>query len=147
MSGYGSSQTTREAISLAFVTALQLLPPRQRAALILRDVIGFHAKEVAHVLDSTEEAVTSALKRARASMHRRLQVPSGQQAPPPPRSPEESVLVERFTRAFEASDVDRLVALLSADHRFPTPPMPLEWRGRERAGQVIAAAWQGVRAH
>jgi RNA polymerase sigma-70 factor (ECF subfamily) len=137
----------KEAISLAFVTALQLLPPRQRAALILRDVIGFHAKEVAHVLDSTEESVTSALKRARASMHRRLQLPSGQQAPPPPRSPEESVLVERFTRAFEASDVDGLVALLSDDVRFSMPPIPLEWRGRERAGQFMAAVWQGVGPH
>jgi RNA polymerase sigma factor (sigma-70 family) len=61
-----------EAISLAFITALQLLPPRQRAALILRDVLGFHAREVAQILDSSEESVTSALKRARATLQRQL---------------------------------------------------------------------------
>jgi RNA polymerase sigma-70 factor (ECF subfamily) len=121
---------SREAISLAFVTALQLLPPRQRAALILRDVIGFHAREVAQILDSTEESVTSALKRARASLERRLRSPGEQEPPPAPNSAVEQELVERFTRAFEASDVDGLVALLADDVRLAMPPLPLEWRGR-----------------
>ena len=75
----------REAISLAFITAVQTLPPRQRAVLILRDVLGYPAKEVAGMLDSTEESVTSALKRARATV-RRL-VPAGQDQAPAPDSP------------------------------------------------------------
>jgi len=136
---------SREAISLAFVTALQLLPPRQRAALILRDVLGFHAREVAQILDATEESVTSALKRARASLDRRLLSPAERQPPPLPHSAMERELVERFTRAFEASDVDGLVALLAEDVRVAMPPIPLEWRGRDRAGHFLAAAivWRG----
>jgi RNA polymerase sigma-70 factor (ECF subfamily) len=95
----------REAVSLAFVTALQLLPPRQRAVLILRDVLGFHAREVAQILDSTEESVTSALKRARATLQRRLPRSSEREQAPAPGSAAERELVERFTRAFEAQDV------------------------------------------
>ncbi len=97
---------TRESISLAFVTALQLLPPRQRAVLILRDVLGFRAREVARMLESTEESVTSALKRARAAMGSRLG-PAGQREPaPPPGSPAEQQLVARLTLAFERGAVD-----------------------------------------
>ena len=90
----------RETVSLAFVTALQLLPPRQRAVLILRDVLEFHAREVAQVLDSTEESVTSALKRARATLQRRLPRSGEREQPPAPGSAAERELVERFTRAF-----------------------------------------------
>src|SRR3954463_7863464 len=91
------SQT--EAISLAFVTALQVLPPRQLAALILRDVLGFHASEVADMLDTTVESVNSALKRARAGMQRR------QPRPPAPCSPAEQAVVEKFVRAYESGNV------------------------------------------
>lgn len=128
----------RETVSLAFVTALQLLPPRQRAALILRDVLGYHATEVAQMLDSTEESVTSALKRARATL--KVKLPSGGQGdqPPPPNSAERE-LVERFTRAFESDDVEGVVSLLTDDVWLAMPPIPFEWQGRDGAFQFFAA--------
>jgi RNA polymerase sigma-70 factor (TIGR02960 family) len=119
----------REAISLAFVTALQLLPPRQRAALILRDVLDFRASEAADILATSEQSVESALKRARATLARHLP-PSGQQ-PALPHSRAEAELVDRLTRAFEAADVDGIVALLTDDAWLTMPPVPLEYQGRE----------------
>ena len=128
-----------EAISLAFVTALQLLPPRQRAVLVLRDVLGFHAHEVAHILESTPESVTSALKRARATLQRRLP-PSGEGEPPPaPNSAVEQELIQRLTRAYDTGDVDGVVALLTEDVWVAMPPVPLEYQGRELAARFHAA--------
>jgi RNA polymerase sigma-70 factor (ECF subfamily) len=121
-----------EAISIAFVTALQLLPARQRAVLILRDVLGYHAREVADMLDTSVESVTSALKRARATLARRTDR-SAQEPPPPANSPAEQELVARLTRAYERGDVDGLVALLTEDVVVAMPPVPLEYQGRERA--------------
>jgi RNA polymerase sigma-70 factor (TIGR02960 family) len=129
----------REAVSLAFVTALQLLPPRQRAVLILRDVLGFRAREVAQVLDSTEESVTSALKRARATLQRRHPGPGEREQPPAPGSATERELAERFARAFEAKDVDGIVGLLAEDVWLTMPPIPLEWQGRDLAARFLAA--------
>ena len=129
----------REAISLAFITALQLLPPRQRAALILRDVLGFHAAEAAHILATSEESVTSALKRARATMERQQSRPGEREPPPPPGSAAEQELVARLTGAFEAADVDGIVALLTDDAWLTMPPLPLEYQGRELAAQFFAA--------
>src|SRR5215216_7576091 len=88
-----------EAISLAFVTALQVLPPRQLAVLILRDVLGFHANEVAEMLDSTVESVNSALKRARASLQHRRQTTAEHGPAPAPGSTSEQALVAEFVRA------------------------------------------------
>ncbi len=120
-----------ESISLAFVTALQTLPPRQLAVLILRDVLGFRASEVAGMLDSTVESVTSALKRARASLQHRQATVGGRQPPPATGSPAENAIVAKFTSAWESADLDGLVALLTDDAFISMPPMPFEYEGRD----------------
>lgn len=129
-----------EAIALAFITALQLLPPRQRAVVILRDVLGFRAGEVAAMLDSTEESVTSALKRGRAGLHGQLPDVADLQRPPAPGSAAEQDLVARLTRAYETGDIDALVAMLTDDVPLTMPPIPLEYRGREMVERFLTAA-------
>jgi RNA polymerase sigma-70 factor (ECF subfamily) len=124
----------REAISLAFVTALQLLPPRQLAVLILRDVLGFHASEVADMLEVTVESVNSALKRARASLQRR-QPAAGHQPPPVAGSPTEDAIVATFARAWEAADLEALVALLTDDVFIAMPPEPFGYEGRDHVAR------------
>lgn len=114
-----------ESISLAFVTALQALPPRQLAVLVLRDVLGFRAAEVAGMLDATLESVNSLLKRARAGMR------GHRQAGAAPDSPAERALVADFALAYESGDVDALVALMTDDVYLSMPPIPLEYVGRE----------------
>jgi RNA polymerase sigma-70 factor (TIGR02960 family) len=128
-----------EAISLAYVTALQILPARQRAVLILREVLGYHASEVAEMLDSSVESVNSALKRARASLQRRLP-PTGEREPPPaPHSPAEQALAAKFVHAYDSGDVDALVALFTADIRVSMPPIPLEYLGRDDVSRFYAS--------
>jgi len=134
-----------EAISLAFVTALQVLPPRQLAVLILRDVLGFHANEAADMLDSTVESVNSALKRARASLQRR-RPPTDEHGPPPaPTSPPEDAIVVKFVRAYESADLDALVALLTDDVFVSMPPMPLEYDGRAVVARFCASIFRSGR--
>jgi RNA polymerase sigma-70 factor (TIGR02960 family) len=127
-----------EAISLAFITALQVLPPRQVAVLILRDVLGFHASEVAGMLEVTVESVTSALKRARASLSRQLPPGDGRPPPPGPGSPAEKAIVARFVTAWESADLDALVGLLTDDVFMSMPPMPLEYEGRDVVARFCA---------
>jgi RNA polymerase sigma-70 factor (TIGR02960 family) len=129
-----------ESISLAFVAALQVLPPRQLAVLILRDVLGFHASEVADMLDTTVESVNSALKRARASLQR-----LDEREAPAPNSPSEQALVSKFVRAYESGDVDGLVALLTAEIFVSMPPIPLEYRGLEVVSRLFAAIFSSGR--
>jgi RNA polymerase sigma-70 factor (ECF subfamily) len=117
-----------EAISLAFIAALQELPARQRAVLILRDVLGFHADEVAESLDATIESVTSALKRARAAVGRRL-VHREDGISTKTRTRDETELVTRLTHAYETGDVDAMIALLTDDVVVAMPPLPLEYQG------------------
>lgn len=128
-----------ESISLAFVTAVQLLPPRQLAVLVLRDVLGFRASEVAEMLESSVESVNSALKRARASLEQKF--PSGVDRPQPPvsDSPLEGAIVAKFVAAYEASDLDSLVALLTDDVFISMPPLPFEYEGHEPANRFFAS--------
>jgi RNA polymerase sigma-70 factor (ECF subfamily) len=129
---------TTEAVSLAFVTALQALPPRQLAVLILRDVLGFHAHEVAGMLDSTVESVNSALKRARATLQRRMAPAAGHEPPPAAGSPAEDALVAKFVRAWESADLGALVALLTDDVFMSMPPMPFGYDGRDVVARFCA---------
>jgi RNA polymerase sigma-70 factor (ECF subfamily) len=127
-----------EAISLAFVTALQVLPPRQVAVLILRDVLGFHASEVAGMLEVTVESVNSTLKRARAGLQRRLPAEAGHRPPPPAGSAAEEALVAGFVRAWESADLEALVALLTDDVFMSMPPMPFEYAGTDAVARFCA---------
>ena len=120
-----------ESLSLAFVTALQVLPPRQLAVLVLRDVLGFPANEVAGMLDSTVDSVHSALKRARAGLQRRPPLGADREPPPASESPSEEAMVARFVSAYESADLDALVALLTDDVFISMPPMPFEYEGRD----------------
>jgi hypothetical protein len=122
-----------------------VLPPRQRAALILRDVLDLPASEVAGMLDTTEQSVTSALKRARSTLS--WELPSADTEPPPPSSPVERELVARLVEAFEAADVDGIVALMTEDAWLRMPPVPLEYQGRELVGEFfsVVAFRQGRR--
>jgi RNA polymerase sigma-70 factor (ECF subfamily) len=128
-----------ETISLAFVTALQTLPPRQRAVLILRDVLGFPTSQVAGILDSSEDSAASALKRARAAMRGQYPAATARPLPPRPGSPVERELVDRFTRAYQAGDVAGVVALLTEDIAVTMPPLSLEYHGRELVARFLAA--------
>jgi RNA polymerase sigma-70 factor (TIGR02960 family) len=123
-----------ESMSLAFVTALQVLPPRQLAVLLLRDVLGFHAGEVADMLDTTVDSVNSALKRARATLQRS----EPREPAPAPESPTERALVSEFVRAYESGNVDALVALLTTDIFVSMPPIPLEYRGIDVVSRLFA---------
>lgn len=126
-----------ESISLAFVRALQLMPPRQVAVLVLRDVLGFHASEIAEMLDTTVESVTSLLKRARTTVLRYRS--AGHEAPPPAGSHAEAELVEKFVRAYEAGDVDAVVALLTDDVFTSMPPIPFEYVGPQAAARFFSS--------
>jgi RNA polymerase sigma-70 factor (TIGR02960 family) len=134
-----------ESISLAFVTAVQLLPPRQLAVLVLRDVLGFHASDVAEMLDSSVESVNSVLKRARASLEQKL--PSGVDRLPPlaSDSPSEDAIVGKFVAAYESSDLDSLVALLTDDVFISMPPLPFEYEGHEPASRFFASIFDSGR--
>src|SRR3954452_8439399 len=126
----------REAVGIAFMAALQMLPPRQRAALVLRDVLGFRAAEVAEMLDSSEPSVKSALQRARATIDERAPA-GGRDRAPAPRSPRELELVGRFAAAVEEGDTEGVVSLLTDDAWLTMPPEPYEYQGGEAIARFL----------
>jgi RNA polymerase sigma-70 factor, ECF subfamily len=127
----GAVVVARETIEIAFLAALQHLPPRQRAVLILREVLGWPAKDTASLLDTTVASVNSALQRARATLRARLPERRTEWAPSPARSEEERELVRRYVDAHERGDVDGLAELLREDARLVMPPHPAWYDGRE----------------
>jgi RNA polymerase sigma-70 factor (TIGR02960 family) len=128
MAGPEARVESRESISLAFIKAVQTLPPRQRAILVLRDVLGFRGGEAASMLDTTEDAIASGLKRARATFAARTRAERAR-LPPLPRSSIEQRVVTAFVDAFEKGDVPALISLLTDDAWLSMPPLPLEYQG------------------
>lgn len=126
----------REQVQLAFVTAAQLLPPKQRAVLIMRDALGWSARETAEALGDSVAAVNSALQRARAGLARGRAAAAP--AHVPPRAERERTLLRRFMEAWDAVDVDGIVSLLAADAVMTMPPAPMHLRGREAIGRFFA---------
>ena len=126
--GPAARYEARESIELAFIAALQHLPPRQRAALVLGDVFGFRTAEVAEMLDTGEVSVKGALQRARATLRERLPNADRERAPQA-NSASERQLVGRFADAVQSGDIDDVVALLTDDALLTMPPQPLEYQG------------------
>ena len=135
-----------ESISLSFMTALQTLPPRQRAVLILRDVLDFSANETADVLEITVSSANSALHRARVTLSRRYH--GGQSGPSESPAHDERTqwLLDHFVRAWESADVEGLVALLKEDAMLAMPPSPSWYQGREAIRIFVAGTVFGNHA-
>jgi RNA polymerase sigma-70 factor (TIGR02960 family) len=123
---------SKQAIELAFVAALQQLTPAQRAALVLRDVLGFSTAEVAGILDTTDTSVKGLLQRARTALDVR-----GHHAP----SAAESALAQRFADAFAAADVDGVIALLTDDATLSMPPLPHEYQGTSQIAEFLRSGF------
>ena len=135
----------REAVALAFVAGLQRLPPRQRAVLVLRDVLGYPAAQAADMIGVSEVSANSALQRARATLTAQLPA-AGRDGAPAPRSGRQRELASRFADAFEAADIERLIALLTDDALLTMPPEPGECQGRAAiAGFYQTRTWWGTK--
>jgi RNA polymerase sigma-70 factor (ECF subfamily) len=136
-SGPEARYDARESVSLAFLTVLQVLPPRQRAILLLRDVLALRATEVAALLDVSVPAANSSLQRARAAIRGRYGRPDESSEVPTPSAPQVRTLLERYVQAWEAADIVGLVGLLRDDALLAMPPMP-SVSGAERIGAFLA---------
>jgi RNA polymerase sigma-70 factor (ECF subfamily) len=124
----------RASMRLALIAALQYLPPRQRAVLILRDVLGWHAAEVAELLGASPAAANSALQRARAHL---AQIGPAEDDMREPADPADRALLDRYAAAFQSADVEALTALLRADATLEMPPEPYWFAGREQIGRFL----------
>jgi RNA polymerase sigma-70 factor (ECF subfamily) len=136
----GAVVVARETIELAFLAAIQHLPPRQRAVLILRDVLGWSAKETASLLDASVASANSALQRARATLRDRLPERRTEWGPSSGPSDQERELLRRYLEAHERADLEALAELLREDTRLTMPPHPTWYAGREA---ILIAMRQG----
>ena len=134
----GAAVVERETIELAFLAAIQYLPPRQRAALILRDVLGWSARETAELLETSVPSANSAVQRARATLRERLPARRAEWAPSG--SPEELALLRRFIEAYEAADPRAVAELLREDARAVMPPLPLWFASRDAIVGALTAS-------
>jgi RNA polymerase sigma-70 factor (TIGR02960 family) len=139
----GSRYDLDESVQLAFVAAVQLLPPRQRAVLLLRDVLGFAASEVAELVDSSAASVNSALQRARTTLEKRQADGRLDLARTPTPDHVQRSLVRRYVEAWQSVDIDGLVKLLREDAVMTMPPEPLLFRGRRAIGDFFASVPAG----
>jgi RNA polymerase sigma-70 factor (TIGR02960 family) len=130
---------TKEAIALAYIAGLQHLPPQQRAVLVLRDVLGYRAAEVAEMLETSEASVNSLLRRARAAFESRLPA-TGRERAPLPNSKLEREIVGRFAETVEAGDIDAMVGLLTDDAWLTMPPLPHAYQGRNTISVFLRGA-------
>ena len=128
-----------ESITLAFLTVLQILPPRQRAVLVLRDVLDWHAEEVADTLNLTVSAVNSALHRARTTLGKHYRAHGANPVKTEPLDEQTRLQLDRYVRAWESADIDSLIALLKEDATFPMPPSPSWYQGRADIRALISA--------
>jgi RNA polymerase sigma-70 factor (TIGR02960 family) len=129
-----------EAIELAFVAGLQRMPPRQAAALLLRDVLGFDTDEVAGMLNTSPAAVKGALQRARAALDRHRDE-AGHRRAPRPGSDDERALARRFADAYVAADIDGVIALLTDDAWLSMPPAPHQYHGTDAIRSMLRASF------
>jgi RNA polymerase sigma-70 factor (ECF subfamily) len=139
--GYAAPESRyeqRESVELAFVAALQHLPARQRAALILHDVLGFSAREIAESLETTVASVNSSLQRARKSVDERVPEQSQQATLRSLGDERQRRIVEEYVEAWERDDVGALVAMLTEDATWAMPPMPTWYRGLEAITAFIS---------
>jgi RNA polymerase sigma-70 factor, ECF subfamily len=138
----------RETIEIAFLAAIQVLPPRQRAALILRDVLGWSAKETAVLLDTSVQAANSAVQRARATLKQHLPARRLEWRPSADPSADERAVLQRFMDALERADAAAFTELLREDARATMPPTPSWHDGREAIAAAVAQSVpQGAPGH